>query len=103
MLVSWGWCRPVGHFSGNSRTDPGHYDVDVISTIGHEIGHVLMGYGHPDDEDAPGPAPLVGTDRTVRLMCGHSTRSLEDGRLLVKSEWEAVEDWQSENIDTPQP
>ncbi len=76
---------------------------NVLSTIGHEIGHVLVGYGHPDDGEAPGPAPLVGTDQTVRLMCRHQNRSLEDGRLLVKSEWEAAEEWLSVKIDPPQP
>ena len=73
-----------------------------MATIGHEIGHVLTGYGHPDKNNV-GVAPLVGTDRTVRLMCSHANRSLKDGKLLVKTEWEAAEGWLSGEIDPPQP
>lgn len=64
---------------------------DVNSSIAHEIGHVFVRYGHPDLEN--GIAPLVGTDRTLRLMCSGPNRSLENGRLLVKTEWDEAEKW----------
>ncbi len=75
---------------------------DVMATIGHEIGHVLVGYGHPD-KDIGGPAPLVGTDWTVRLMCSHPNRSQKNGRLLVKCEWEAAEIWLDREVDNEVP
>lgn len=36
---------------------------DVIRVCAHEIGHVLVGPGHPDH--GGGRAPLAGSDRTV--------------------------------------
>ncbi len=67
---------------------------DVLETIGHEIGHVLFGAGHPDEDDPfiRGKAPLVGTVRSKRLMCkGASFNS--GSRLIVKSEWDEAEAW----------
>jgi hypothetical protein len=66
---------------------------DVISTIAHEIGHVLVGHGHPDVPAEPGVAPLAGTDRSKRIMCSHNNRSMTEGSLLVKREWDEAESW----------
>lgn len=66
----------------------------VLETIGHEIGHIFFGIGHPDEElpIPQGPAPLKGTHRANRLMCkGASFNS--NSRLIVKAEWDAAERW----------
>ena len=67
---------------------------DVLDSIGHEIGHVLVGYGHPSeqpDEDH-GKAPLSGTKHNLRLMTKGTTSSTES-RILVKGEWDEAEKW----------
>lgn len=79
----------------------------LIGAASHEIGHIFVGPGHPDNypefgaSNIVGPAPLKGTDTLKRLM--HSgvgekglpmLRNLEDnGRQLVKGEWDAAESW----------
>jgi len=62
---------------------------DVCKTIAHEIGHVMIGPGHPDLNN--GPAPFPGTDHSVRLMV--STPQKKESMLLVKAEWDAAESW----------
>ncbi len=91
-------------FSGKTDIDRRHCwlvagsgaTTAVLSTMAHEIGHVLVGPGHPDHES--GPCPLPGTDRTRRLMCS-GLISQSDGILLVKGEWDACEEKLSEIID----
>ena len=102
----------LGHTDINNRTcvvvssffsdDP----VAVKDTIAHEIGHVILGAGHPGEVEqkaAPngalawvngGVAPLIGTKQIERLMCSGGKRA-KDGssRLLVKKEWDAAELW----------
>jgi hypothetical protein len=65
-------------------------------TIAHEIGHVMVGAGHPDDGTSNFSLP--GTDHTRRLMCG-SAHSSNPGHLLVKAEWEMVEAWMNREED----
>jgi hypothetical protein len=60
----------------------------AMHTLAHEIGHVFLGDGHP--EQGSGPAPLPGTDRSKRLM---SSRTDQTARLLVKAEWDKAEEW----------
>jgi hypothetical protein len=81
---------------GSGRT----YD-EVLQTVAHEIGHVLVDYGHPDD--GGGHAPLPRTDHRERLM--HSGSGLGGpiiigirlqqarGHRLVKQEWDEAEQW----------
>jgi hypothetical protein len=69
---------------------------DVLSTIGHEIGHVLVGYGHPDDPGTGNPADLDGTNNSMRLMCSGDNRDRLNGKLLLKAEWDAAEAWMRE-------
>lgn len=76
---------------------------DVLSTIGHEIGHVLVGEGHPDDAGTGNPADLTGTTQPVRLMCGGAIRDRRNGKLLVKAEWDAAETWLKDNLDVENP
>lgn len=68
----------------------------VMIDIGHEIGHIFAGYGHPNDRGTlRGPAELPGTAHKLRLMCNGA----EDGpqsRMFVKGEWDAAEDWLKE-------
>lgn len=64
-------------------------------TIAHEIGHFIVGPGHPDEpeENQQGVAPLNGTDHSLRLMVSGREESRQ-GRLgiqLVKAEWDEAE------------
>lgn len=68
-------------------------DENIIYTISHEIGHIMVGLGHPDDGD--GVAPLDNTlDRKKRLMCS-GKRSNNNSILLVKREWDRADSWLS--------
>jgi hypothetical protein len=60
----------------------------AMHTLAHEIGHVFLGEGHP--EQGSGPAPLPGTDHSKRLM---NSRTDSTARLLVKAEWDKAEEW----------
>jgi len=65
----------------------------VVDTIVHEIGHIMIGKGHPDQ--GFGPAPLWDQSSPLhprRVMASGTVRS-PDGRLLVKTEWDAAENW----------
>ncbi len=80
-----------------ARFEP--YDSKLqYRTIAHEIGHVLVGEGHPDDIISSGKAPLLGTDNTQRLMVTGSKRGPDPGNLLVKREWDEAEGWMEGNI-----
>ena len=72
---------------------------DVLQTIAHEVGHIIVGEGHPDEEG--GDAPLLGTDRTQRLMCSGS-KWTENSLLLVKREWDKAEEWLVKTLETPE-
>lgn len=76
---------------------------NVSQTTAHEIGHVIVGAGHPDEND--GAAPLPGTTHSERLMAnrfalptimfhGSMTREYRKHRL-VKGEWDKAEGWLS--------
>ncbi len=77
----------------------------LLHTIAHEIGHVLVGEGHPDDktpDPITGPAPLPGTKHVSRLMCsGPNTDG--SSHLLVKGEWDKAETWLKAEIDDKEP
>jgi len=118
------WSAATNHL----MTDPssfglGHTDVDrrniflvssiatsdlqgLLDTVAHEIGHVILGGGHPDQVVKSinskgdiewvngGVAPLNGTEQDKRLMCSGLKRK-KDGtsRLLVKAEWDEAHAW----------
>lgn len=65
--------------------------ADVTYTIAHEIGHTIVGEGHPDE--GGGVAPLTGTNRSLRLMLSgeHPEQLAPHGLQLVKSEWDSAD------------
>jgi hypothetical protein len=87
------YCIIDGDRTSNIIPERHRTPEDVLHTIAHEVGHIIVGDGHPDDEG--GDAPLSGTDRTKRLMCSgpHWTGN---SLLLVKQEWDNAEIWLSE-------
>jgi len=60
-----------------------------LQTLAHEIGHAMIGGGHPNQN--LGPAPLPGTPHQQRLMFSHYAKG--ERRLLVKGEWDKIETW----------
>ena len=99
-------CWVIGNFVSPMNSDTALlYDPDEghMHNIAHEIGHVLVGPGHPDEKDFPGPAPLMGTNRKLRLMASGSasgsSSAFERGKLLVKGEWDDAEAWMAAEID----
>ena len=71
--------------------------ADFLETLGHEIGHVFLGGGHPDhlDPGLRGVVQLYGTDPSKRLMCSGEIFN-SNSKLLVKAEWDKAEAWMSE-------
>lgn len=65
--------------------------ADVIYTVAHEIGHVIVGAGHPDE--GGGVAPLGGSNHPLRLLLsgGNPDRLTPHGIQLVKEEWVAAD------------
>jgi hypothetical protein len=84
--------NPTGYFIPENKRNV----EAVLDTIAHEVGHIIVADGHPDE--GSGPAHLVGTDRTKRLMCSGPNRQV-GASLLVKKEWDAAEIWLKANVD----
>jgi hypothetical protein len=63
----------------------------VLNTIAHEMGHVIVGLGHPDQ--GKGPCPLAGTFHLERLMVSGGTHDYSLQSRLVKGEWDEAEKW----------
>lgn len=82
-------CWILGEYSGKQNGKEAQLD-----TIAHEVGHIFVDYGHPDQVASPGHAELPGTARNIplRLMCS-GTNSGTQSRLLVKGEWDEAEKW----------
>jgi len=82
-------------------------DLHMLHVFAHEIGHVMIGTGHPDggsDKMGPyGPARLLGTESQYpkRLMLSHEIP--DPGDRLVKAEWDKVELWLENHVDAPTP
>lgn len=75
-----------------SATTPQASKIREMNTIAHEIGHIMLGKGHPDE--GGGPAPLAGTNHIQRLMVSGGNRGgLDLEYRLVKGEWDAAEVW----------
>lgn len=94
----------IGGGSRNGTITPTKFQANLA----HEIGHVLLdwgragdpGQGHPDLKG--GVAPLWGTDFTRRLMVSGSNEGPAPGHLLVKEEWDRIELWLQDVIDSPE-
>lgn len=67
---------------------------EVYRTCAHEVGHILIENGHPNENG--GAAPLPGVDWKRRLMAGGPTQfhpgvaPNKRDKLLVKQEWDAI-------------
>jgi hypothetical protein len=76
-------------------------DLHRTRLVAHEVGHVMLGSGHPDEQG--GEAVLEGTRRIERLMYTSIRDKIETGNLfknlLVKREWDKAEVWLIEHID----
>lgn len=87
---------PAGSFQLVTRPT-----LSVIYTMQHEMGHRIIGLGHPDE--GTGPAPLEGVadndEMRRRLMCSGPNQIHNPGGRLVKKEWDAAEAWLINNID----
>ncbi len=76
-----------------------HGVAKLKDVIAHELGHVMVGEGHPDE--GTGAAPLPGTNHAIRLMCGGLRRN-PDAKALVKAEWDRADNWLDTNLVSPQ-
>lgn len=68
----------------------------VLNTVAHEIGHIMIGTGHPDETDSRegyGPARLQGTEALYPHRLMYSQPSAILGIQLVKAEWDKIEAW----------
>ncbi|MCB1133955.1 MAG: hypothetical protein KDN05_22745, partial [Verrucomicrobiae bacterium] len=80
----------------------GRTQAQLYQTVAHEIGHVLVGYGHPDDGTCD--VLLPKTDDSRRLMSsGRGYGGIVRDILLVKGEWDKAEDRLSYMIDEQEP
>lgn len=70
-----------------------------LDTIAHEIGHILLGRGHPDENG--GVAVLPATPKPRRLMASGPKMRNEDGtsRIMVKGEWDEAKVWFDREIN----
>lgn len=88
--VSGRRCWVIGGLDDGSTPDI--TAASILDTMSHEIGHVLVGLGHPDE--GSGPAPLPDTRHVDRLMCSGPRRKIDgSSKLLVKAEWDEAEEW----------
>ena len=72
--------------------------AQLYQSIAHEIGHVIVGYGHPDDETCQ--VLLPGTNNARRLMCsGVGYGGIVRDIMIVKGEWDKAEQWLHNEID----
>lgn len=69
--------------------------AEALRVLAHEVGHIMIGPGHPNINSG-GAAPLPGTKHSDRLMWvpfpGQTTADARR-RLLVKGEWDRIEEW----------
>ena len=119
-FVQGGVVRYSSGAVGITRRTPNVIVIDgkqnnkTIPIIAHEIGHCIIGYGHPDLNTDPldilgappqnrGVAPHDGVgaeEWKKRLM--YSTILPVSGKTMVNSEWDAAETWLHQIVDKPQ-
>lgn len=125
-LLGWADIKPgamsLSGAAGMTRRTPRVILIDgkqneIITTIAHEIGHCMIGYGHPDlspldralaklpgatpPERGPAPHEGVGAEEWKRRLLYSITLPVS-GKTMVKSEWDAAETWLHQIIDNPQ-
>ena len=76
---------------------------DIAFTTAHEIGHILLGGGHPDEGGGIAPLESLTLDlHKIRLMCSGPNRVVGSSRMLIKTEWDRGEQWLIDTPDTRQ-
>jgi predicted Zn-dependent protease len=65
-------------------------DDKIIHTIAHEIGHIIIGKGHPDEGNSD--VILPGTEHFKRLMASGQISDTYVSRDIVKGEWDKAEE-----------
>jgi hypothetical protein len=84
-------------FDNDPPEEKANYERLQMRTTAHEMGHLIIKYGHPDD--GAGAAPLPGTDHNERLMRSGGSKAILRGNRLVKGEWDEAEVWLSKLPD----
>lgn len=81
--------------SNNSSAWEEEETLHAIQTIAHEIGHIIIGEGHPtkDGKAFQGVAPLPDSNHSERLMRHGHDNPKSNAHLLVKAEWDKAEKW----------
>ncbi len=86
------------------KTDAQKKDI-ILFIIAHEICHVMMPSGMEAHADFPKAFSYLGPNHPSianRLMSSGSINATLSKRLLIKKEWDAIENWLSFHVD-PQP
>lgn len=83
------WVNGSPHDSGLSPAQLAELKEQRLQTLAHEICHIMIGGGHPDE--GSGVAALPGAPTQDRLM--HSQGASPDQYLLVKGEWDVIDSW----------
>jgi hypothetical protein len=96
-----------GNLLGQQGTPAELLDT-MLNVMAHEIGHVMVGRGHPDH--GSGRSVLVWKSSTSgnyqrdfrnnkRLMKSGTPGPLSSPKQLIKKEWDLIEDWLSNKVD----
>jgi hypothetical protein len=101
------WADGGGFYSGYSNPDSNYAWIGVkrlkegtpegvqrwLHTFAHESGHILIGAGHPDVDNAPGPACLPLSNQSIRLMYSGflCSNPVSIRRWIVKAEWDVAD------------
>jgi hypothetical protein len=66
--------------------------------VAHEIGHIMLGDGHPDE--GAGPASLDSLQPDARRLMFSGIDGIPNSvQLLVKGEWDTAEVWLTAHPD----
>jgi len=104
-----------GDLLGNQST-PDNREKMLLDTFAHEIGHVMVGQGHADKGDCKSDLYWTGkfsndlsslqwdyadSRNKKRLMCADMPLDLNNPpKQLIKNEWDLIEAWLSEHVDS---
>lgn len=99
---------------GDMANPPAPSDAEkpefLLNTIAHEMGHVITtGLGHPDDRNAS-TTNIVGYENKgadpnidKRLMCSGTVSGGKKPTMLIKKEWDRIDQWLKNNVDPQNP